>query len=109
MPDSLLDTDHHSMTDSPSHPLYVATRRLVKALDRLENNLRHGAARRDPRRDQQMAFFERENAALKEERENLNRAIAQLQYQYNDLHKIASTIYGKLDDSVKRLTQIIEE
>jgi hypothetical protein len=36
-------------------------------------------------------------------------AIAQLQYQYNDLHKIASAVYGKLDDSIKRITQIIEE
>lgn len=98
------------MPETPQHPLYVATRRLVKALDRLENNLKHVArGKRDPRQEQQMAFFEKENAALKQERENLNTAIAQLQYQYNDLHKIASTIYGKLDDSVKRLTQIIEE
>ena len=36
-------------------------------------------------------------------------AIAHLQRQYNELHRVASTIYGKLDDSIKRLTQIIEE
>lgn len=98
-------------SETAQHPLYVATRRLVRALDRLESNLRQMVAPdgADSRQEKQMAFFERENAALKQERENLNKAIAQLQYQYNDLHKIASTIYGKLDDSVKRLTQIIEE
>lgn|GEM_PF-2197260 len=106
------DSGFSSMSsESAQHPLYVATRRLVKALDRLEGNLRQISVSqdRDVRQEQQMVFFERENAALKQERENLNNAIAQLQFQYNDLHKIASTIYGKLDDSVKRLTQIIEE
>ena len=99
------------MSDTPQHPLYVATRRLVNALDRLESNLQRitVAQDRDVHQEQQMVYFERENAALKQERENLNNAIAQLQYQYNDLHTIASTIYGKLDDSIKRLTQIIEE
>jgi len=109
--DSRQTVDNFSMSDKNQHPLYVATRRLVNALDRLEGNLKYVtvAQDRDVHQEQQMVFFERENAALKQERENLNKAIAQLQSQYNDLHKIASTIYGKMDDSIKRLTQIIEE
>jgi len=77
----------------------------------LENNLKQVSVSmdRDVHQEQQMVYFERENAALKQERENLNAAIAQLQYQYNDLHKVASTIYGKLDDSIRRLSHIIEE
>ena len=99
------------MTNSQQHPLYVATRRLVNALDRLEGNLQHVTVDRDRsvHQEQQMVIFERENAALKQERESLNAAIAELQYQYNDLHKVASSIHGKLDDSIKRLTQIIDE
>jgi hypothetical protein len=106
-----IDLGYSSMPENHQHPLYVATRRLVNALDRLENNLKQVMVSydRDVHQEQQMVYFERENAALKQERENLNAAIAQLQYQYNDLHKIASTIYGKLDDSIKRLSQIIEE
>ena len=93
------------------HPLYVATRRLVSALDRLEGNLQHMtvAQDRNMHQEQQMVVFERENAALLQEREDLNAAIAELQHQYNDLHRTASLIHGKLDDSIKRLTQIIEE
>jgi len=99
------------MTEAPNHPLYVATRRLVNALDKLENNLKSLTQVRDKavQRQKQIVSFEKENAALRKERENLNAAIAQLQYQYNDLHKVAATIYSKLDDSVRRLTQIIEE
>lgn len=99
------------MTEQHPHPLYVATRRLVSALDRLENNLKHitVALDRDIHQEHAMVAFERENAALKQERENLNASIAQLQYQYNDLHKVASGIYGKLDDSIRRLSKIIEE
>jgi len=99
------------MADTQQHPLYVATRRLVNALDRLESNLQHVTVGQDRcvLEAQQLVVFERENAALKLERENLNAALAELQYQYNDLHKVASSIHGKLDDSIKRLTQIIEE
>ena len=99
------------MTDTPTHPLYVATRRLVKALDRLEGNLKQIAVQHDGGEDQQekIIYFEHENHALKQEREKLNSSIAHLQRQYNEVHRVASTIYGKLDDSIKRLTQIIEE
>ena len=57
---------------------------------------------------QQLALFERENEGLRQERENLNSAISMLQNQYSELHQVASTIYGKLDDSIQRLTHIIE-
>jgi len=99
------------MSSQQTHPLYVATRRLVSAMDRLESNLKHISNVLDQGADaeQQITYFERENAALRDERENLNAAIAQLQHQYNDLHRVASNIYGKLDDSIRRLTQIIEE
>lgn len=103
--------DIATMTDTPSHPLYVATRRLVKALDRLENNLK--SIKQEPYSDEEQELkvlaFERENSNLKQERENLNNSIAQLQSQYNDLHKMAATIHYKLDDSIRRLTEIIEE
>ena len=99
------------MSSTQQHPLYVATRRLVDALDRLEHNLQHitTAQDRNTHSEQQMVVFERENAALLQERESLNTALSDLQHQYDDLHKTASVIYGKLDDSIKRLTQIIEE
>ena len=94
----------------PQHPLFVATRRLVNALDRLEGNLKYVRAPEDKgMNDDRVVFFERENTALKEERESLNQSIADLQLQYSDLHRVAATIYGKLDDSIKKLTQIIEE
>ena len=111
MADSGPISDKISMADKQQHPLYVATRRLVKALDRLEGNLKQVSVSQDRevKKESQILLFEKENTELKQERESLNNAIAQLQHQYNDLHKIAATIYGKLDDSIKRLTQIIEE
>jgi hypothetical protein len=56
-----------SMQDTQQHPLYVATRRLVNALDRLEGNLKHvvAASDQDVDKEQQVAVFERENAALR--------------------------------------------
>lgn len=98
------------MSQQQTHPLYVATRRLVGAMDRLENNLRYVtlAGQQEEGHEEQIQYFERENATLRQERENLNAAIAQLQRQYNDLHHVASTIYSKLDDSIRRLTEIIE-
>lgn len=91
-------------------PLVSATGRLAAALDRLEQGIQQVTASkaRDVKQHEQLIFFERENAALKTERENLTKAIGQLEGQYTDLHKVAGTIYNKLDDSIKRLTQIIE-
>jgi hypothetical protein len=97
--------------DAAQHPLYAATKRLVSALARLERNLQQQAEshERDSGQQEQLVFFERENEGLRQERENLNTAISELQSQYADLHQVASAIYGKLEDSIKRLTKIIEE
>jgi hypothetical protein len=93
-----------------SHPLYAATERLIGALNRLEQGLAQVTTQksRDVKQHEQLVVFERENANLREERDNLDSAIGQLQNQYDDLHKVAGAIYNKLDDSIKRLTQIIE-
>jgi uncharacterized coiled-coil DUF342 family protein len=100
-------------TGSPAeatHPLYVATRRLVDALNRLEQNLGQVKAVREKSGEQaeKLEATLRETSTLKQERESLNATVEQLQGQYEDLHQVASTIYGKLDDSIKRITQIIE-
>ena len=89
--------------------MIAATKRLVAALGRLEHNLQYiGTPKAADDSQQQLQLFSRENEALRQERANLNAAVTQLQDQYSDLHQVASTIYGKLDDSIKRLTQIIE-
>ncbi len=99
------------MPETREHPLYIATRRLVKALDQLEGNLKQVMLpdEVDAKYEQQMSNFQQENTALKQERESLNGAIARLQRQYNDLQKVANAVYDKLDDSVKKLTHMIEE
>lgn len=109
--DSGLNSPSSGMHDTSQHPLYVATRRLVKALDQLEGNLKQALLddERNLEQEERLGHVQRENLALKQERESLNNAIAGLQRQYNDLHKTAAHVYGKLDDSVKRLTQLIEE
>ena len=104
------ESEKQDSGDSTQRSLYAATQRLVIALDRLERNLQY-VEKPEPRNmpdDRQLGFFQNENESLRQERENLNTAITQLQDQYTDLHQVASTIYGKLDDSIKRLTQIIE-
>jgi hypothetical protein len=94
----------------PQSPLFAATERLGLALGRLEKNLQHVTVGQltNGKQREQLTFFEKENETLREDREQLNSALAQLQHQYDDLHKIASKVYGKLDDSIKRLTKIIE-
>lgn len=92
------------------HPLQLATERLVVALNRLENNL-HGITvtqDRALRQEQQMMSFEQENEALRQEREQLQTAMAQLQQEYNALQGVASSMHEKLDDSIKRLSQLID-
>jgi len=92
------------------HPLYAATDRLIAALDRLEGNLQQvGGRARSAKEEEQMRAFERENHTLKAEHAKLNGAINELKSQYGELHQVASTIYGKLEDSIKRLTQIMEQ
>mgnify|MGYP003395914174 CR=1 FL=1 len=94
-----------------SNSLFEATERLLSALDRLEHSLAHqpraGADVRTSER--QLQVSRRENAALLEEREALNIAVDQLKAQYGDLHSTASGIYNKLEDSIRRLTQIMKE
>jgi len=107
------DLEDSSVEDAPEHPIFAATRRLLAALERLEHGLErmpvagNSAGRQE--QQQQLGFFAQENESLRQERENLNTAISQLQFQYTDLHEVASAIYGKLDTSIKRLTKIIEQ
>jgi hypothetical protein len=92
-----------------SNALYTATQRLMSALDRLDHNV-HARAREQAKlvqQQEQAAFYARENENLKRERENLNVTIDKLEHEYKDLQKAASTIYKKLNDSIKRLTNII--
>lgn len=92
-----------------SDVLFEATERAEAALERLEGGVRRAAnARQDTEEaDEKIRFFKRENENLRQERESLNLAIEQLKKQYGDLHKAASTVYNKLSDTIKRLTQII--
>ena len=95
------------MAAHAAQPLFSATERLVNALNRLERNLQN-AAPSAPEDRGQLALFGQENEELKAERAALTQAINDLQQRYDDLHKAASKVYGKLDDSIKRLTTIIE-
>lgn len=98
------------MTEQPQHPLFAATHRLVSALDRLERNLQSlsVAKDRDVQQQQRIESFSRENEALKAERDKLNQAINNLSAQYQDLQHVATNIHQKLDDSVKRISLILE-
>lgn len=98
------------MAQPPEHPLIMATRRLMTALDRLERNLQQVSVTqdRDNANEQKVNLFMRENESLKTERENLTAAFGRLTHQYEDLQKVAKTIHGKLDDSARRITQILE-
>ena len=97
--------------DQSPRPIFAATERLAAALDRLERNLQQVAVAqaRELQQHEQLVAFERENVQLQQERDNLNHAIGQLKGQYTDLHRVATTIHGKLDDSIKRLTKIVGE
>lgn len=91
-----------------SGPLAEATERLRDALDRLENRVYEALNRQNAaEKGDEAVYFERENEALRAERDSLNLTIHELQSQYGELHRAASTIYNKLGDSIKRLTQII--
>jgi len=98
------------MAHTSEHPLIMATRRLMSALDRLERNLQQVSVTRDRevQNEQKLNLFVRENESLLHERENLSVAFNQLTLQYEDLQQVARTIHGKLDDSARRITQIIE-
>ena len=98
------------MSDSGEHPLISATRRLMSALDRLEKNMQEVSVTRDRElaNEQKLNAFMQENASLLSEREKLNASFDQLTDQYKDLQHVAKNIHGKLDDSAKRITQILE-
>jgi len=99
------------MKNPQQHPLYVATHRLVDALDRLEYNLQYITVTQDrsQQQEKQLIIFERKNGELLQEKQQQDTAIAELQVQYDVLHKTASVVHKRLEDSIKRLTQIIEE
>ncbi len=98
------------MTENAEHPLIMASRRLMTALDRLERNLQQVSVMRDREvaSEHKLNLFIRENENLRLERENLNSAFTSLTHQYEDLQKVAKNIHGKLDDSARRITQILE-
>ncbi len=95
---------------SAEHKVDKASRRLAEALDRLERGLQHVTVQQDRgiQQEQQLMQYTRENDALKNERELLARTIVQLEEQYTELQKVASTVYDKLDASIERINQIIE-
>ncbi len=81
----------------------------MAALDRLDYNVQVRAAERGKTAEQheQAAFYARENEVLKHERANLTATIEKLEHEYTDLQKTTGTIYKKLNDSIKRLNNII--
>lgn len=97
-----------------SHALTISAERLVSALDLLEERLGQWQATLRAERSHgehdsgQLVLFERENEELKADRAQLTQTISDLEGQYHDLHKVASATYNKLEDSIKRLTRIIE-
>lgn len=91
----------------PSSRLAAATERLLGALDRLE--LAVSSGRENIQENSQLAHLEHENAELRDERIALSGAIDRLRAEYGDLHRTASGIYNKLEDSIRRLTQIMKE
>lgn len=96
--------------DGEAHPLLAASQRLVAALERLERGSQRKNIERtyDAKQSERLTFFERENESLRQERKKLDHAITDLQGRYDDLQRVATAIYGKLDDSIKRLSQIVE-
>lgn len=93
-----------------SASLYQATERVAAALRRLEHSLKPAPAEaraQGARRDEQLLTVAHENEILRQERETLAGALEQMQQQYEGLEDTADTIYRKLGDTIKRLTQII--
>ncbi|MEQ1789733.1 MAG: hypothetical protein ABL857_04745 [Rickettsiales bacterium] len=99
------------MTYSSGQHLNNATNRLISALEKLELNLQQVTVgrERDVQQHQHLLNYQRENAALLEEQKKLQATISELQQQYEELQGVATTINGKLDNSIERLTQILEK
>ncbi len=99
------------MTNSANNPLYHATNKLISALERLERNMQHISVSkdRDIQQHQLLQNYQRENAVLLEEQANLQKTVANLQQQYKELQDVASGISKKLDNSIGRLSEILEK
>ena len=99
------------MTNSANNPLYHATNKLISALERLEKNMQHISVSkdRDVQQHQLLQNYQRENAALLEEQVILQKTVANLQQKYNELQDVAAGISKKLDNSIGRLSEILEK
>lgn len=99
------------MINSSSEHLNHAINRLISALERLELNLQHVTVgqERNVQQHQHLLNYQRENEYLLEEKERSQVIISNLQQKYEELQGVAATIYGKLDNSIERLTQILEK
>lgn len=99
------------MENSQSQQIYNAADRVMAALDRLESSLQQLTVGqdRDVQQHQHLLQYQRENTALLAEQEKLQETIVGLQQQYDELQGVASNIYGKLDTSIERLSQILEK
>ena len=97
----------HTNSDNP---LFHATERLFSAVERLESGIAQVTvqASRDVHQQQQLQLFERENKTLKHEQEQLAASLSHLQTQYEELKRVATMIYGKLDNAISRITKIVE-
>ena len=98
------------MSDTQTQsPLTAALEKIGAALDRLDSKIQQKSVKNghDEREKQHLTLVVGENKQLQEEQVRLNQAIDDLQNQYDDLHKVAVNIYGRLDDSVRRITKII--
>lgn len=98
------------MSDTQTQsPLTAALEKIHAALDRLEVGVQQKSVENghNEREKQHLSLVVSENKALQEEQQRLNQAIDDVQNQYDDLHKVAVNIYGRLDDSVRRITKII--
>lgn len=90
-------------------PLTVALGKIHAALDRLDRGIQQKTVEKahNEREKQHLTLITNENKQLQDDQVRLNQTIDDLQNQYDDLHKVAVNIYGRLDDSVRRITKII--
>lgn len=99
------------MVNSSGQRLHLATNRLIDALERLERNLQQVTVgkERDIQQHQHLLNYQRENMALIEEQDRLQANISELQQQYEELQEVAAKIYNKLDNSIEKLSYILEK
>lgn len=103
------------MKYSENHPIYIATGKLVSALEKLEASAQriefyeeNNDKALPQEQEEELRYYIKENAALRQEQERLNESLLSLRKQYKDLQNVASTISGRLDDSIEHLTEILE-